>query len=225
VELEKATDDKIRQRDHILKPDQMVQHIEKLFEDQRGGFFIEAGAHNGTRQSTTMQLLPKGFAGVLVEPDREMANLCANKRPESKVYNCALVSHEYASKYDVIGFTPNEFSKLMSKVYFQHNRKDAPIPDKMEMVMARTLTFILDDAFSTKFKQGTQIDFLSLDVEGAELEVLNGLDFKKYRPRYVLIETWEQTYKEVVSKMESEGYEWIDTYTHNDYLFVVKELK
>ena len=49
-------------------------------------------------------------------------------------------------------------------------------------VPARTLTSVLDEV-------GVQeVDFFSLDVEGYELNVLKGLDLKKYRPKYILVE-------------------------------------
>ncbi len=49
-------------------------------------------------------------------------------------------------------------------------------------IAVRTLTDILDE------HQPPTIDFLKIDVEGAELQVLNGLDFNKYRPKVVLLE-------------------------------------
>ena len=53
-------------------------------------------------------------------------------------------------------------------------------------VKSQKLTTILD---STKFKN-TKIDFLSVDAEGKDLEVLKSLNFQRYKPRFICIEIW-----------------------------------
>lgn len=55
---------------------------------------------------------------------------------------------------------------------------------RVEQVPARTLSAILDESQAPQ-----QIQLLSLDVEGAELEVLKGLDFSKYRIDWILVES------------------------------------
>lgn len=50
--------------------------------------------------------------------------------------------------------------------------------------MTRTLTSILDEHLAS----GRQIDLLSVDVEGHDMNVLQGLDFERYRPRVILVE-------------------------------------
>mgnify|MGYP000155006181 FL=1 len=56
-------------------------------------------------------------------------------------------------------------------------------------VVSNTLTSILDN---TKFRN-VQIDFLSVDAEGKDLEVLQSLDFKRYSPKFICIEIWGET--------------------------------
>ena len=52
------------------------------------------------------------------------------------------------------------------------------------MIKAKTLTSILD---KTKYKR-KEIDFLNIDTEGNDLDVLRGLDFKKYKPKLICVE-------------------------------------
>jgi hypothetical protein len=70
----------------------------------------------------------------------------------------------------------------------------------------------------------TNIDFLSLDTEGYELNILNGLNLDKYRPNYMLIEIYQVDYDDIVKFLESKKYTkktnpiWDGT--HNDFMFI-----
>jgi hypothetical protein len=61
-----------------------------------------------------------------------------------------------------------------------------------------------------------EIDFFSLDVEGFELSVLQGLDFNKYRPKYMLIET---SFKKDVDDYLKDYYIEVEQLTVHDYLY------
>jgi len=66
----------------------------------------------------------------------------------------------------------------------------------------------------------SQIDFFSLDVEGFELNVLKGLNFYKYRPKFMLIECLNERNKdEIQSYLSNYSYRCIDKLSHRDYLF------
>ena len=97
---------------------------------------------------------------------------------------------------------------------------------KLYDVKSRTLTSILDE-FNVN-----SIDLFSLDVEGYELNVLKGLNFNKYCPKYLLIEIYSKDYAEILDFLQQYKYELIMSTTnynlidnpgwdgtHNDYLF------
>ena len=77
-------------------------------------------------------------------------------------------------------------------------------------VKTKTLTSILDECNVEK------IDFFSLDVEGFELNVLKGLDFNKYRPRYMLIEA---RFREEIEEYISDLYSQVDQFSYHDFLY------
>jgi hypothetical protein len=96
----------------------------------------------------------------------------------------------------------------------------------MSRVPVSTLTNILDRHTIPK------IDFLSLDVEGYEYSVLNGLDLNKYKPTYLLIEVYNVDFEKITTYLEGNNYELISNFsnytkqsnpgwdgTHNDFLF------
>lgn len=154
--------------------------------DRDGGFFIEAGAHDGFTQSNTYWLEHfRGWRGLLVEPMPELAAEARLSRPRAVVRECALVSaDEPRSQLRM------HFGDLMSMV---HEAKASDWPSQGTMlgwqdpyeldVEARTLSSLLDEVDGV-----AEVDLLSLDVEGSEASALRGLDFERHAPRYVLVE-------------------------------------
>ena len=78
--------------------------------------------------------------------------------------------------------------------------------------IATTLTSIIEKSNAPR-----EIDFLSLDVEGAELEVLKGIDFEKYSFKYMLIEV--RDLKRMESFLDKKGYVLKEQFSEHDYLF------
>lgn len=186
------------------------------------GFFIEAGANNGINQSNTLYFEKyRKWKGLLIEPIPELAKQCKVNRPNCIVESCALVP---------FGFEKPEiemyYCNLMSLVkgaqksqeadlqHLQRGEEVQQIKSYELTVPARTLTSILDQ-YSV-----SQIDLLSLDVEGFELDVLKGLDFEKYQPTFLLIEA---RYRTEIDSFLSEKYEVIAELSHHDVLYKSKQ--
>lgn len=158
--------------------------------DVDDGFFVEAGANDGYTQSNTYWLERfRGWSGVLVEPMPALAARTRVERPQAQVVSCALVPAAENG-----GTVTMRFGSLMSSVLGSHGDDDqerawvAPglvlgwtDPYDAE-VPARSLSAVLDEA------QAQEIDLLSLDVEGYELQVLQGLDLERHAPRWMLVE-------------------------------------
>lgn len=161
----------------------------------RSGFYIELGANDGLKQSNTMFLEAfRGWNGLLVEPHKPNFNkLIKNRSKENRFANCACVSFDYRmTEYRYA------YSDLMTIGLDDHN----DIPDRMQhaenglqflqsgskntilSAVPRTLSSLLDEISAPNI-----VDFLSLDVEGAELSVLQGIDFGKYQFKFILVES------------------------------------
>ncbi len=205
-------------RPSLFEIDRKLEH----YLNYRNGFFIEVGANDGFSQSNTYYLERlKGWKGILVEGIPELYQQCLLERPKSKVFSCALVSSDFSESYVTM-----KYSNLMSLVEGALKSKQAEenhvregskiqkgvIPYQIK-VPARTLTSILDEC------EVNEIDFFSLDVEGYELNVLKGLDFNKYRPKYMLIEA---RFKEEIDNYISDLYVEIDQLSYHDFLYKCK---
>lgn len=160
--------------------------IREYFGNKNDGYFVEIGANDPTHHGSQTWHLEKElkWQGVLVEPIPELAKKCRDTRSNSKVYECVCVnpdSPQTLTLYIPYGDTKNE--ELFARSAIGINLDDGNFKEHKELVVqARTLDSILQDVGAKT------IDLLSIDVEGAELEVLSGTDLNKYLPKLILLE-------------------------------------
>ena len=157
----------------------------EFFKKMRRGFFVEIGAHDGVTFSNTYWLESAGWSGILVEPNSKLYLQAKKARPYSKVINCAIGSDDGKNKIILhipIGINGHDTLSYTKETKYQKKRiersqlriKRVEV-DKMTM---RELLYNIND----------NIDVLSIDVEGAELDVLRGHDWKNRRPKIIIIE-------------------------------------
>jgi FkbM family methyltransferase len=149
--------------------------VQEFFGDTKG-FFVEVGANDPQQGSQSWHLEQAGWRGVLVEPQPELAARLRKTR-NAKVFAVACSSPDYAGR---------ELSLHVAGPMSALDRdRMAPgaIPEATVTVPVRTLDDILTEAGAPR-----PLDFLSVDVEGHEIEVLSGFDFARWRPRLILLE-------------------------------------
>jgi FkbM family methyltransferase len=192
--------------------------------DTSPNYYVELGANDGRTHSNTLALeLFYGWEGLLIEPiDSTFQKL---KRNRSKRRNYLLRSACVSASYpdptvDVVyGNLMSIAVGLDSDIPDPYSHASAPRKDavpgeplRSETVPAITMSKALETAGAP-----TEIGLLSLDVEGAELEVLRGIDFNKFHFSWMVIES--RDVKRVASFIERFGYCLEEKLTHHDYLF------
>lgn len=178
----------------------------------KNGFFIECGANDGVNQSNTWYFEKKlDWNGVLIEPVKSVfEQLKKNRSKKNYFFNNILTS--FTNKRRFIRMIFNCKDTLISKS--EHN----PLPHKF-YIKAKPETL---DKILKKIKAPEIIDFFSLDVEGDELNVLKGINFKKYNFRYILIETIQVS---KIKKFLKKKYKFEAKLSDGDYLFKYRNLK
>ena len=192
--------------------------FESHFKHKMNGTFIELGALDGLLYSNTKLLEDKyKWKGVLIEanpyefckiksnrPNCEAFNSVVSDRHEPVCFRIVKV-HSTAAVSGIDDTLPESHEKM----FFHSN-----VPQEKQMIQPKSLTSIIKQS---RFKTNTEIDFLSLDVEGHELEVLRSYDFS-IPITYILVENLFNTTKdqEVQALLQSKGYKFITRIAHND---------
>lgn len=201
---------------------QLDRQLEK-YVNYNNGYFVELGANDGVAQSNSLYFEKyRGWRGLLVEPSPHNFIKCRkNRSSQSSIYCAACVAFDYDAE-----FVRMAYSNLMSTAL----SLNSDIPDPQAHVklgqqflqgsevlfeygaLARRLNDLLRESDAPKV-----IDFLSLDVEGAELEVLRGVDFKEYRFKFILVEC--RDFERMDKYLSQQGYRFLKNLSAHDYLF------
>lgn len=188
--------------------------------DYRDGFFVELGANDGLQQSNTAYFEKRrGWRGVLIEPAMNRFIECRkNRAPENSFFHAACVAADHAGEVVwldyadlmTVGETSGRDREAHVRSALRHMSRDE-VPFRFA-APARTLSSILEEA-----RAPTRMDLLSLDVEGAELEVLRGLDHARWRFRNIVVEALDL--EAVRPDLEGAGYALLEKITAHDYFF------
>lgn len=198
------------------------RQLEK-FVDYDNGYFVELGANDGITQSNSLYFEKRrGWRGVLVEPaPQNYAKCVRNRSTRSSVFCAACVSFDYTKEFVRIAYANLMSAPIGLQSDIEDPRAHAQSGETFlkgrEIVHefdapARTLNSLLLEA-----KSPSPIDFLSLDVEGAELEVLQGVDHQAFRFKYMLVEC--RNLPRLSSYLESHGYRFLKRLSEHDCLF------
>jgi len=146
----------------------------QTFLSSKTGVFVEVGANDPIAGSQTYALEQRGWSGLLVEPLREYADQLRSARTAKVVCGAAGSPTEAGTLSPLI--VAGTLSTLDSL------RQPKIEANEIRLVPVQTLDAMLRDA------RVSDIDFLSIDVEGHELEVLRGFSIERYRPPFILLE-------------------------------------
>lgn len=166
-------------------------YIEKIANFKKDGVFLDIGAHDGIKTSNTAALeLFLGWKGVCVEANPELIETLKKNRPAAKVVHCAVwkepgeVELEISdSNFDgTQGDLLTRISNLdrndeYFKNHFQQSRRTVKVD-------AKTVTQVVKETLGLP----CVVDYMSLDVEGAEMEALQSIDFSQIDVKFMTIE-------------------------------------
>jgi FkbM family methyltransferase len=159
---------------------QLLQFLRLL---KRNGFFVDVGANHPRRYNNTFILYQYyDWRGVNVEPNLAMANLFAELRPDDRVVNCAIAGQDGKATY--YRFNHPGLNTIDQITAIKQEKHPAyQLLDTIEME-TRTLRSVLYEMVPP----GKEIDFMNIDVEGKDCEVLESNDWQVHRPKILCIE-------------------------------------
>ena len=157
---------------------------------ERKGFWVDCGAGHPKYDSVTKLFSQFGWTGINIEPLDEEFTLLTQDRPLDVNIQCLLGDQEGLGSI-FAGPSENRGSSTTDPLLVERYAKELGQTFHESQVPIRTLTDILRE------KQLPTIDFLKIDVEGAELEVLRGIDLSEFNPRILVIEATKPNSPEV----------------------------
>lgn len=150
-------------------------NVLKYYNNKLNGFFVEIGASDGIKFSNTYLLETSyNWKGICVEPlPHQFQNLCKN-RPNSYCCNNAIYNQ---SNLNVLFDIANN-ADMLSGISNHIDRHKQEVEKNKTQITVQTLS--INDLL-IKYNAPQFIEYLSLDTEGSELEILKSLDFDKYK--------------------------------------------
>ena len=154
-----------------------------LFNKDYRGKYLDLGCYHPTRHSNTHILYQSGWTGINIDLNPLTIELFNFMRPKDFNYNIGISnSEEEKELYFINEFnTQNTLDKnQLNFLKNHHNVKDREIL-KTKLKTKKLETILLDNNFYN-------IDFFNIDIEGHELEVIESIDFDKFKFKYICIE-------------------------------------
>jgi FkbM family methyltransferase len=189
--------------------------LEGLFRHKKTGFYVEVGAFDGIEMSNSVRFEELGWQGILVEADPELAEECRRNRPKAIVENCAAVSpaQRGSMTFEVVKNNRGLSSLGLNSADLDRVRAWTGGEEVERIaVAARTMDEILES------HDVGEIDFVTIDVEGYEWDVLQGFKLSRWRPQVIILER-NRTLPDsrIMRRLHSEGYRYTRTTGVNDW--------
>lgn len=156
--------------------------LSRFFLDKKQGFYVDIGAHHPQRFSNTYYFYLSGWRGINIDAKPGSMDIFKQIRPndinlEFAISDCRQTLTYYEFNEPAI----NGFSKEIS------NERDGL--ERYRLISKREIqTYTLQEVLDEYLPKNQEIDFLTVDVEGLDYEVLSSNNWQKYRPKLVLAE-------------------------------------
>ena len=193
--------------------------ITKLLNSKNKGIYIDVGCHHPFLNNHSYLLYKSGWEGINIDLDYNSIDMFNFFRKSDVNIQTAVTDHK--GEVDLF-FYHNRAAKNTISKEFGSDAKE------QKKINSDTLNNIIENS---KFKN-SKIDFVSIDVEGNEMNVLNGFNLKKYKPKLILLEFILPNKKEFYEKdineiTNSEVYNFLIkneykliNWNHDDLLFM-----
>lgn len=180
---------------------------------QAEGYFVEVGCIDGKRFSNTYHFELRGWKGLCVEAHTDYIPLLKTNRPGSTVVHAAAGPEQKGS----VTFYANRRGSLSTldpakEGEFREKYGQWFTGFESQSVPMKPLSKMLDE------HPLPRLDFISIDVEGSELDVLRGLDFSRHRPEILVLEADnEPTLQSLVEYLLPRKYRYFGCISHNAF--------
>ena len=163
-------------------------YINEYLKNIQNGFYVDIGAFNPIRGSNTYLLYKRGWSGINVDADKNSIRMFKILRRKDYNFNYAVSSTE-SKKINLFYEKHSSAVKTISKKFRDLALKNYKIK--------KVKTSNFEDIIKKTNFLNRQIDFLNIDCEGSDFDVLKLIDLVKYKPKLICIEINSYAIKDI----------------------------
>jgi FkbM family methyltransferase len=164
--------------------------LRRLFERKSKGFYVDVGAHHPQRFSNTHYFYKQGWTGINIDATPGSMRVFQATRPRDANIEAAISGSEREMTFYMLD--DPALNSLDESLAQRRVRGGYRIIEERRVTTRR-----LRDVLRDHMPEGQSIDFISVDVEGQDLEVLQSNDWRLYRPAVLLVESSSANIEEV----------------------------
>ena len=148
--------------------------------NKEDGVYIDVGCNEPIKKSNTFLFYLKRWKGITIDANEDLIKKHKKIRKRDKAILAAV-----SNTVKEVTFYKSEQNSVstISENFYNENKSKWDYSET-QILHTKTLTSILNE----NLEKGTVIDLLTIDVEGIDLEVLEGINFKLYRPKMIVVE-------------------------------------
>jgi FkbM family methyltransferase len=155
--------------------------VKRYFEGKKKYiFYVDVGSHHPFRFSNTAFFYQSGSKGINIDANKQLIELFNNERPNDiNIHSGVGIKKDLTIFYE---FEEPALSTFSSEIYLERISKGLKLKQKIE-TQIKPLVEILSDCNVVE-----DIDFMNIDVEGLDFEVLQSNNWQRFRPKLILVE-------------------------------------
>ena len=173
--------------------------VDRIFRKVKKGTYVDVGCYHPFKGSLTFRLFNRGWNGINIDISKTSIDLFKISRNKDTNLNLAITDYDG----DVFYYENSPINQQNSII------KSSDQQSKIKIKCNKLTTVLIENKINN-------FDYLNIDVEGAELNVIRGLNFDKFSPKLISVENNNLLIKDY---MESEVFKIL---TNNDYVFINK---
>lgn len=205
AELEKFINKKLPEASISFSQSGEDMVLKKFFSDKKTGTFVDVGAHHPIKFSNTYYFYLKGWRGINIDPIPGVMDKFNCIRPEDINLELAIGFPGRATFYIFEEGCYNTFDQKAAQ-YIQENK----ISNIISQIDIDKIS--LGEVLKRHLKEDSTIDFLTIDAEGLDEEILKSNDWAMFKPEMICTETYSRDESREITSLDilnQQGYELV----------------
>lgn len=197
-------------------------YVQSFFKDNRIYYGVEVGAADGVGSSPTKRLEELGWFVLCIEPNLNLFKECSLHRKHCMNYAVGSENKDDV-EFTIFHLPGNNQTAISSlkpdqRLIDHHDKIGFFSTRQIQNINVRTLDFCINE-WSSTIGNIPKLDFLSIDTEGTEMDVLSGFDILKWKPTLIEIENnyEDDVYRNAIIE---KGYEFVKRMGVNDFFLI-----